>query len=126
MSAVTESNKVSEEQAINKQIAETILSQMGGHKLLALMINAKKFLFEKKNLTFRFFRSEKNKANYVDIQLMPSDTYKLDFWSIHGSKCKIVETIEDVYADDLMKIFSDSTGHTLAVPRIFRNPNPSR
>lgn len=108
-----------QDREIHKNIAETILKQIGGHNRLKLMIGANNFQFDQSNLTFRYMKADRNNSNYVDIKLMESDTYTLTFWNIRGHKCKIVQTIEGVYADNLASIFSDATGLDLAIPKIF-------
>lgn len=100
------------------EMAKEILNQMGGTKLLTMMIGAKSFRYDQNYVGFRHMYAERSKSNYVQIELMPSDLYKIDFYNIRGLNSKITETIEGVYAEDLARIFSDSTGLTLSIPKI--------
>lgn len=104
----------------NKAIAQTILNQLGGIRLLNTMIGAKNYTFDENLVGFRYMNAERNNSNHIQIHLLPSDLYKLEFWNIRGMKSKVVETIEGVYADNLAEIFQDKTGLTLTMPVIYR------
>lgn len=106
------------DRSYHEQVAKTIINQMGGHKLLGLMIGVKSYTFDHNNVAFRYMKADRNKSNYVDIKLTSDDTYTLNFWWIHGDSCKEVQTIEGVYCDQLIPVFSDATGLSLVVPKL--------
>lgn len=102
----------------NKIVAQTILEQLGGSQRLTMMIGAKLYRYNQNDVGFRYMQAERNNSNHIQIQLMESDLYKLEFWNIRGKDCKVVETVEGVYAEDLARIFQESTGLTLSIPKI--------
>ena len=96
------------------QIAETILSQLGGH--IRAMIGAYNvFSHEEGALSFRFKSRASNQSNYCKITLV-NDTYKIEFKSIRGISIKDKDTLEDVYGDTLRVLFEGETGLCLALP----------
>lgn len=98
-----------------KTVAETTLQQIGNYGKLKAMIGASNFSFDGSGaLTFSFKLC--SKANVVRIELHWTDTYKVIFSK--GAVWKglqEVETIEDVYAEDLRKVFEDFTGLRLSL-----------
>lgn len=65
----------------DKQIAETILAQLGGKRFIA-MTGASSFSYGSKMLTFRLPTTRdfvKNKAKGVRITLDPNDLYTVEF-----------------------------------------------
>lgn len=98
------------------QIAETIMSQLGGH--LRAMIGAYNlFSHEEGALSFRFKARAANGSNYCKVTLI-NDTYKVEFKSIRGTSIKDKGTFEDVYNDMLQHLFERRTGLCLTMPRI--------
>ena len=95
----------------SKQIAVTILSQLGGNKFIA-MTGAKQFASMKNGgLIFKLPSNfAKNGINTVKIELMPSDTYDVTFFNIRGVNVKKVSFFTDVYCDQLQDIFTEATG----------------
>ena len=102
----------------NLLVAQTILEQLGGNQLLTMMIGAKLYRYNQKDVGFRYMKAERNNSNHIQIQLMESDLYKLEFWNIRGINCKVVETVEGVYAENLAEVFQKSTGLTLSIPKL--------
>lgn len=98
----------------NLLIAQKILDHLGGANKLSLMIGAKNFQYHIKDLGFRYAKTHCNNSNHVQIKLMPSDLYKLEFWNICGVDCEVVETIDNVYAENLAETFQKATGLYLA------------
>jgi hypothetical protein len=94
---------------------KTILEQMGGLGKIKAMTGAYNFAYsdEKKNLSFMFKGSKK--ANCVRITLNAMDLYDVEFKKIWGMKMKDVETINDVYWDQLKSIFEETTGLYLSI-----------
>ena len=93
-------------------VAETILQQLGG-RMFRMMTGARDFIGGENELMFRIPRIRK--INKVRIELLPSDTYKVEFLHIYrrrgcGFQVRTVESFEDVYAEDLRRIFEQTTG----------------
>jgi hypothetical protein len=93
------------------QIAKTILQQLGGNKFV-VMTGAKNLTSIGNGLSFRLpgHGFTKNGINYVKIILAPSDTYNIELGKIRGTTYKIINTINDVYFDQLQEIFTRETG----------------
>lgn len=92
----------------NKEIAKTILTQMGGNKLVA-MVGAKDLTAIENGLSFRFMRS--NGMNCVRITLDEGkDLYEMEFLSVHGGTIKQKAHHTDVFCDQLTFIFEQETG----------------
>jgi hypothetical protein len=92
-------------------IALTILKQLGGNKFLA-MTGAKNLINIGNGLSFKLPGAgfTKNGINYVKIILSPNDTYNIEFGKIRGTTYKIINTINEVYFDQLQEIFTSETG----------------
>ena len=92
-----------------KQIADTILDQLGGNRFIA-MTGAKGFTFDAEGaLSMRIGRNSKS-INYLKISLTPADLYTMEFKRIRGVKVTDVETFEGVYCDMLQELFTEATG----------------
>jgi len=94
----------------NKQIAETIMEQLGGQRMRS-MTGAKDFTTCEHGVQFRLPRHfAKSGINRVQIVLDPSDTYTVTFskWSREGLK-KISE-FDNTYCDQLQGLFEEVTG----------------
>ena len=94
-----------------KQVAETIHAQLGGHKF-DTMIGAKYQSYDDNgNYSFRFNAKAINRSNYCKIEYNYSnDDYTMIFGRISGSDYKVLDTIEGLYAEDLERVFSETTG----------------
>lgn len=97
------------------QISDTILAQLGGIRKLMAMIGAHNFVIEEKGLQFTFKGCKK--ANICRILLSPSDTYRFELYRFKKSEMKLkeIEIIEDVYNDQLINVFQESTGLFLSL-----------
>lgn len=85
----------------------TLISQLGGNKFI-VMTGANNFTrVDGNTLSFRLPHSI---INHVQIKLNAMDTYDMEFCQIRGVKCKVVETVEDVYNDSLQDVFTRVTG----------------
>ncbi|MDX1532647.1 MAG: hypothetical protein R3230_00415 [Nitrosopumilaceae archaeon] len=94
-------------------VAKTILSQFGGNRS-TYMIGAKNLvaLNEKcGGLSMKHMKTTINDkpANYFKVVLNESDLYDLEFGWIHGVNYTVREKVENVFADDLVRIFEDTT-----------------
>ena len=95
-----------------KQIADTILQQLGGNKFIA-MTGAKNFAFgDAGELTFKIGRNS-SPANYVKVELNSMDTYTMTFIRGTIKGIKDLKTIDGLYFDMLQSEFTAFTGlHT--------------
>ena len=101
-------------------IAETILTQLGGRKFIA-MTGAKNFLDCGSGLSMKLPKNPRG-INHVKVTLNALDTYDMIFQNympirvnhktgvISGDKLTIVAQYEGVYCDQLEKIFHLATG----------------
>lgn len=115
---------------VETEIAETILSQMGGFNRLqaAVGMNSQQALT---NGVFFMFKGS-SKANKVRITLKGDDTYTVEFFKInHKALARVrskadldnqlkgmrtpVASYTDVYCDQLMKTFEEATGLVLSL-----------
>ena len=93
-----------------KQIAATILHQLGGQKFVA-MTGAHSFTSgEDGTLSFRFRMSKSWKA--LNVTLNSMDTYDMTFYKIGNAPTHKVTTkkINGIYFDQLQEIFTKETG----------------
>ena len=94
------------------QVANTILSQLGGKRFQA-MTGASRFTGSENALSF-FLPSTphyaKDGINHVRITLTPMDTYTVTFGRVWGRSYKLVDEIEEVYCDTLQAVFTAHTG----------------
>ncbi len=94
----------------NQQVASTILEQLGGGRFVA-MTGACYMTAGDQCLNLRFKGSKA--ANHLTVKLEPSDTYTLTFGKVRGMNYTKLEPITGVYAEDLQRIFTSTTGlHT--------------
>ena len=94
------------------QIAQTILSQLGGNKF-KVMTGAKDFfsINEGSGLQFKLPSNfAKNKANTVRIVLNGNDLYDVEFGTVRGMSYKVKSTHDDVCGDMLVELFESETG----------------
>lgn len=109
-------NNQLQEKIMSQQIAQTILQQLGGQRKLIAFIGAYDiFALEEKGLSFKFKGSRK--FNYCKIFLTPMDTYTLIFqkWNWKANSLKNETTFEDVYCEDLIPFFEETTGLYLSL-----------
>jgi hypothetical protein len=105
----------------NQAIAQEILSQMGGMKLLNLMVGANQFVAIESGVQFKFKMCRKFNTMVIKLD-RGSDTYNVEFWKIHirsGICVKVLE-FEDIYFDQLQEIFVNNTGLDLTFPKVYR------
>ncbi|MEM8183787.1 hypothetical protein Q4R69_18865 [Morganella morganii subsp. sibonii] len=94
----------------NKEIATTILSQMGGNRFIA-MTGAKYLCSITNGLQFKLpARFAANGINCIQVVLDPSDTYTMKFLKIRGMDCKIISEIQGLFFDQLQEVFTEKTG----------------
>lgn len=100
----------------NLVVAQTILAQLGGRRFTT-MTGAKNFIGceAEKTLSFRLPSNfAKNGINGVKITLDWTDTYTVEAMKITkgkiGYKVKTIEKRDQVYCEDLQKVFTEITG----------------
>lgn len=96
--------KESVNEGLDKRQAGETLKQLGGNKFIA-MTGAKNFTIGKEGLAFKIGRNAKA-VNYVVIQLNGKDLYDMKF----QKGTRVLKTANDVYGDQLQKMFTKHTG----------------
>lgn len=102
-------------------IAETILTQLGGHRFIA-MTGSKYFVpMQQGGLQFRIPRNA-SKANMVTITLNELDLYDVTFikfteskldrktYEFVDAKYETIKSFANVYFDQLQELFTEVTG----------------
>jgi len=116
---MTTKNYTSDEQ---KQIAGTIISQLGGSGRLSAMTGAKHFGCgenDKGNVfvTFKIGRNARS-VNYVKITLNGSDLYDTEYSHITVKAYKVKSASDNIYNDMLKADFEAATGMYLSLGTI--------
>ena len=91
-----------------RNIAKTILQQLGGNKFIA-MTGAKNLGFTNNGLQMKIGRNSKG-ITHVIISLKSTDTYDVEFIKMRGVNRKVVKKLKGVYGDMLPQIFKKYTG----------------
>ena len=98
-----------------KQIAETILAQLGGNKFLA-MTGANNLMHSEAGLHFKIGSGALNKATHCHIDLdVLADAYTVKFFRVRGSKVATLLDIDGVDAGNLRELFTRHTGFALSL-----------
>lgn len=95
-------------------VANNILAQLGGNRFI-VMTGAKNIMGDQRpdglgKLSFRLPRYPGLKINHVEITLNAMDLYDVRFHQIKGRDVALLATHENVYAEDLRRIFERATG----------------
>lgn len=91
-------------------VATTILEQLGGPRFVH-MTGARDLVGGRSELRFRLpARLAKDGVNVVRIVLTPMDVYTVETYRARGGKSTLVDTAEDIYAEDLQRVFTRMTG----------------
>lgn len=92
------------------KVAQIILQQLGGNKF-TMMTGAKNFVGGENYLQFNIAANmTRNKCNLVKIELTPDDTYIVTFYNLRATNLKLISQHDDVYCDQLVKLFETQTG----------------
>ena len=92
------------------RVAQIILQQLGGNRFV-IMTGAKNLVSGENYLQFGIASTmTKNKCNIVKIELTPDDTYTVTFYNLRGANLKVITEHNDVYYDQLVKLFETQTG----------------
>lgn len=95
-----------------KQVAATILEQLGGNKFRA-MTGAHSFMSDTNgngSLTFKYPHRKGFSHSAVKITLNGSDLYDMEFIDMNRKMEFTRKTIENVYDDQLQSVFTSETG----------------
>jgi hypothetical protein len=96
----------------NKEIAKTILDQLGGNKFIA-MTGSKHFTVLDDGLRMNLSRN-KTIANRLEITLTPDDDYTMRFYQLvkkgFDYQVKEIKKLDMVYFDNLPDVFTEVTG----------------
>ena len=92
----------------NYELATTILNQLGG-KQFSMMVGMKDLSMNGNTIQFKIGRNN-SKANMVSVTLEDNDTYTIKFFSFRKMVFKELDIFENIYCDQLQKIFTDYTG----------------
>jgi hypothetical protein len=90
--------------------ANLILQQLGGAGKLTAMLGAHSFSGEKDRLRFKFKARAHQNIKCINIVLEPSDTYRVEFWSVRGINVTKVAEHTGVYCDSLIPLVESVTG----------------
>ena len=101
----------------NKEIAATIVEQLGGMGRLSAMVNARDWVALDKGLQFTF--AGKRGMNKCLVHLNADDTYTLELWNCRIRKGEFINEMkyqaEGVYFDMLVDLFERHTGLYLSL-----------
>lgn len=99
----------------NKQIAQTILSQLGGNHF-ASMTGANNFVAVENGLQMNI-RQNLSGANKLVIKLNGKDLYDVRFVRVARAAVKVKAEFNDVFAEDLARLFEQTTGYITSLGR---------
>lgn len=99
----------------HKEIATTILNQLGGMSTLKALTGAHTFVIVNVADSGVYFRIKNRKGpNHIKILLTSKDLYDVTFGRVHGTSYKVLSEHEDIYADQLVPLFENETGMYLS------------
>lgn len=90
------------------QVAQTILSQLGGNKFIA-MTGASNLGGTDNSLSFKIGKNSK-KVTHVRIELNANDLYDVKFFGGRGVNLRCISEFENVYSENLVELFESETG----------------
>jgi hypothetical protein len=94
------------------EIANTILSQLGGARRLNIMTGAYNFVDLGSGLSFKL---KNPRANYVKIKLNSMDLYDIEVGRIRGTTYKVIDSANNMYFDQLKPFIEKATGLYLSL-----------
>lgn len=106
------------EAQINREIANTILAQLGGNKFLAMTGSHQLTYSSKERYLQMKLRRNASGAQYLKITLEPNDVYTMEFFKVKTKRESgfvvdyervEVKKIEYVYEDGLQPLFTSIT-----------------
>jgi len=98
------------------QIAETILSQLGGLGRLTAMLGVRRVAPMDRGLVIRFAARARRRINSITVEFCRDDTYRVEFWSIRLPADPVrVSEYSGIYADSLRELIEGETGLALSL-----------
>ena len=98
----------------NKEIADTIIEQLGGYGPIRAMTGAKHFMTENYGVSFGFPNRLRSKPNHVKITLNSGDLYDVQFGrkrTVNGMPViDEMKRYEGMYGDRIQSLFEEETG----------------
>ena len=91
----------------NAEIANTIISQFG--RSFPQMVGLKNVVAIERGVQFSHAKGEQG-INKVVITLNAGDTYDLHFWKITNKTTKEIVGFGEIYNDQLVGVFENTTG----------------
>lgn len=91
------------------EVAQTILNQMGGNRVLA-MLGVKRLVDLRNGIGIGWPNRQRSKGNYVEIVLNGRDLYDMTFYNLSTRGKKKVKEFKDLYNDSLADTFEGQTG----------------
>lgn len=89
--------------------ANTVAAQMGGYNRLRMMLGGEIIKMDN-GIAIKWPNKKRSKGNFVEIVLLPNDTYKMTFYNVAGYNKKKVKEYKGLYADALKDTFERQTG----------------
>ncbi len=90
-------------------VPKNILYQLGGNRFIT-MTGAKNLAGDTNTLSFKIMRNAK-KVTHVKITLNALDLYDMEFLACNvRTGIKLISNYDNVYAEDLERMFRDATG----------------
>lgn len=89
------------------KVAEIILEQLGGRRF-AMFTGSKNFAAGPNYLSMKLARNSSG-ANYLKITLNSLDLYDMEFIKVTAKGVKTVKELNDIYNDQLEKMFTEVT-----------------
>ncbi len=90
-------------------VAKTILDQMGGNRVLA-MLGVNRLQDLRNGIGIGWPNRQRSKGNYVEIRLNGKDLYDMTFYNLSMRGKKKVKEFKDLYNDALADTFEGQTG----------------
>jgi len=90
-------------------VAQTILDQMGGNRVLA-MLGVNRLVDLRNGIGIGWPNRQRSKGNYVEIMLNGKDLYDMTFYNLSMRGKKKVKEFKDLYNDSLADTFEGQTG----------------
>ncbi len=107
----------------NMNTAITICKQLGGVGKLKMMTGAYNFFTIDQGVAFRF-KNKGKRINAISIRLNHKDLYDVKFSNVRKFDQHIVKQYNDVYFDQLIPIFEETTGLYLTFGKVTDWTNP--
>ncbi len=102
----------SEAMKVDTTIADTILVQMGGKSRLVSFIGAK--IMKSELSVMMSFMEGRDGINACQVKYDEGqDLYSMTFYKLWGTKLGIINEYDQVFCDQLVELFEDTTGLVL-------------